>query len=117
MSVSEYESNDNKNRYINTTFTLNEIETPIEDIMNCFELPYVGTIYSCQGGDIRQPFIIAGCFSGVCDREDMHTAVTRCIDMSHVYWLDVPLKWESIRDECKTMQHDTNRKTKKLVEK
>lgn len=79
------------------------VEATSDEITCFFELPYVGTVYSCQGGDIQENFIIGEYLNEACDLEWLHTAYSRCIDRDHVFWFNFNLKWENIRNECKRM--------------
>ena len=79
---------------LNTEMT-HKVSTEKIMLSDQFSLPYCNTNHSSQGDAINVPYVIVDWQNGMMDDNWLYTAISRCEDMNHVYFLDC----EEVKDE------------------
>ena len=88
---------------LNTEMT-HEVSTEKIMLSDHFSLPYCNTNHSSQGDAIDVPYVIVDWQNGMMDDNWLYTAISRCVDMNHVYFLDCDeVKEENNAYEAKQM--------------
>jgi hypothetical protein len=91
------------------TFLLQDVTDKTEynvkhdDICRRFWLPYCNTVHAAQGDSIDEPFVIADCMAAHVTPNWLYTAISRCTNLEHVWFLGVSLYEPNIKQVCKKM--------------
>jgi hypothetical protein len=68
-----------------------------------FWLPYSNTVHAAQGDSIDVPFVIADCMAGCITPNWLYTAISRCTNLDHVWFLSMSLYELNVERECARM--------------
>lgn len=64
-------------------------KVPADKIIAYFTLPYVNTVHSTQGDDLPTPYVIADWMcKGFVTKQWLYSAITRCVKLDDIYFLD-----------------------------
>jgi hypothetical protein len=73
------------------------------NIIQHFWLPYSNTVHAAQGDSIDVPFVIADSMARYATPNWLYTAISRCTNLDHVWFLSMSLYELDVERECAKM--------------
>ena len=93
----------NEHFVLQDTTDKTEFKVHHDVICSSFSLPYCNTVHAAQGGSIKEPFVIADYMSSHVTDKWFYTAISRCVELDHVWFLDLNMYPLNVEHECEVM--------------